>query len=101
VANTLVLGGMGKERNLIIDKQSFKKCKREEANDEAVRCLTPREFLNLQGFPEDFPIVVNKTQVYRQAANSVAVPVIKQLALQMKKALKEMRPKLEQELTVK
>ena len=101
IANTLVIGGMGRERNLIVDKQSFRKCKRKDANTEAVRCLTPREFLNLQGFPEDFPIVVPKTQVYKQVANSVAVPVIKQIALQMKKALKEMRPKLEQELTVK
>lgn len=101
IANTLVIGGMGRERNLIVDEQSFRKCKRRDANTEAVRCLTPREFLNLQGFPEDFPIVVPKTQVYKQVANSVAVPVIKQIALQMKKALKEMRPKLEQELTVK
>ena len=101
IANTLVIGGMGRERNLIVDEQSFRKCKRRDANTEAVRCLTPREFLNLQGLPEDFPIVVPKTQVYKQVANSVAVPVIKQIALQMKKALKEMRPKLEQELTVK
>ena len=81
VANTLVLGGMGKERNLIVDKQSFKKCNREEANSEAVRCLTPPEFLNLQGFPKDFPMVVSKTQICRQAANSVAVPVIEKIAL--------------------
>ena len=101
IANTLVLGGMGRERNLIVDKQSFKKCKRKDANTEAVRCLTPREFLNLQGFPDDFPIVVPKTQVYRQAANSVAVPVIRQIALQMKKALKEIRPRMEAELTVR
>ncbi len=100
-ANTLVLGGMGKERNLIVDKQSFKKCKRKEVNDEAVRCLTTREFLNLQGFPKNFPIIVNKTQIYRQAANSVAVPVIKQIALQMKKALKEKKPKMEKKLIVK
>ena len=92
---------MGKERNLIVDKQSFRKCRRDNANSEAVRCLTPREFLNLQGFPPNFPIVVPKTQVYRQAANSVAVPVIKQVALQMKKALKEKKPRLEKELVVK
>ena len=48
IANTLVIGGMGRERNLIVDEQSFRKCKRKDANTEAVRCLTPREFLNLQ-----------------------------------------------------
>ena len=101
IANTLLVGGMGKERNLIIDKQSFKKCKRKDVNDEAIRFLTGREFLNLQGFPKNFPITVKNTHIYRQAANSVAVPVIKQIALQMKKALKEKKPKMEKELAIK
>jgi len=89
IANTIVLGGMGRERNLIVDKKSLKSSGRKDANREAVRCLTPREFLRLQGFPESFRIVVPKTQMYRQAANSVAVPVIKEIAKCMKKSLSE------------
>ena len=41
------------------------------------RTLTPRECLRLMGFPEDFSIVVNDTQMYRQSGNSIAVNVIK------------------------
>lgn len=92
ITNTLVLGGMGRERNLIIDKESLRKSGRKDANSEAVRCLTPRECLRLQGFPESFKIEVPKTQMYRQAANSVAVPVIEQIAMQMKIALERKIP---------
>jgi len=92
LANTLVLGGMGLERNLIVDKKSFKKCKRSDANSEAVRRLTPRECFRLEGFPDNFKIPVAKTHAYDQAANSVAVPVITRLALAMKKSLMEKEP---------
>ncbi|SOD13035.1 DNA-methyltransferase (dcm) [Fibrobacter sp. UWB16] len=40
------------------------------------RTLTPRECLRLMGFPEDFKIVVNDMQTYRQAGNSMAVNVM-------------------------
>lgn len=40
------------------------------------RCLTPRECLRLMGFSEDFKIVVNDTQAYRQSGNSIAVNVL-------------------------
>jgi DNA (cytosine-5)-methyltransferase 1 len=89
IANTLVLGGMGLERNLIVDKKSLKKCKRVDANDEAVRRLTPRECFRLQGFPDDFKIPVARTRAYSLIANSVAVPVITELALAIKKSLTE------------
>lgn len=89
LANTLVLGGMGRERNLVVDKRSFKKCKRGDANSEAVRRLTPRECLRLQGFPDDFKMPVAMTHAYNQIANSVAVPVVTQLAIEMRKALTE------------
>jgi DNA (cytosine-5)-methyltransferase 1 len=39
------------------------------------RMLTPRECARLMGFPEDFQIVVSKTQAYRQFGNAVVVPV--------------------------
>jgi DNA (cytosine-5)-methyltransferase 1 len=44
------------------------------------RKLTPREAARLQGFPDDFKIVVSDVQAYKQFGNSVAVPVIEQLA---------------------
>ena len=50
------------------------------------RKLSPREAGRLQGFPDDFKIVVSDTQTYKQFGNSVAVPVIKELA---KNILKE------------
>ena len=43
------------------------------------RTLTPRECLRLMGFPEDFKIVVNDTQMYRQSGNSIAVNVIQEI----------------------
>ena len=45
-----------------------------------IRRPTPRELLRLQGFPDDFKIVVPYTQLRKQAGNSVAVPVIKSIA---------------------
>ena len=89
VANTLVLGGMGKERNLIVDKKSFVHRKRKDANERALRTFTPREYLRLQGFPNSFKITVPKTQMWRQAANSVPIPVVTAVAKSMKKALIE------------
>jgi len=89
VANTLVLGGMGTERNLIKDVQSLKNSDRKDANSDAIRKLTPREALRLQGFPNSYKIAVSKTSMFRQAANSVPVNVIKAIALQMKKSLQE------------
>jgi len=41
------------------------------------RRLTPREMLRLQGFPEDFEIVVNDTQARKQIGNSVPVPMVR------------------------
>ena len=56
-------------------------------NDE--RRPTEREMLRLQGFPEDFKIVVSYGNIKHQTGNSVAVPVIKAVAKQMIKALTE------------
>ena len=44
------------------------------------RMLTPRECARLQGFPEDFQIVVAKTNAYKQFGNSVAVPVVEKIS---------------------
>ena len=41
------------------------------------RQLTPRETLRLMGFSDNFKIVVDDKVMWRQAGNSIAVPVIK------------------------
>ena len=51
------------------------------------RKITPREAARLQGFPDSFIIPVSDTQAYRQFGNSVSVPVIHAIALQMLKVL--------------
>ncbi len=48
------------------------------------RMLTPRECANLQGFPEKFIIAGAKTVAYRQFGNAVAVPVVTELARQIR-----------------
>ena len=48
------------------------------------RMLTPRECANLQGFPESFILANAKTTAYRQFGNAVAVPVVAELARQIR-----------------
>ncbi|WP_353893749.1 DNA (cytosine-5-)-methyltransferase [Proteinivorax hydrogeniformans] len=52
------------------------------------RKLTPRECARLQGFPDSFRIVVSNTQAYKQFGNSVVVPLIEDLAKQIKAVIK-------------
>lgn len=54
-----------------------------------IRKLTPRECLRFQGFPDThkIPNELPNSAIYKQAGNSVSVPVIKALATQIKKAL--------------
>ena len=54
-----------------------------------IRRPSGRELLRLQGFPEDFKIVVNITQLRKQTGNSVAIPVVTAIAEKMLAALKE------------
>ena len=56
-------------------------------NDE--RRPTEREMLRIQGFPDTYKIVLPYGKVKHQCGNSVAVPVIKAVAKQMIKALRE------------
>ena len=51
------------------------------------RKLSPREAGRLQGFPDEFNIVVSDVQAYKQFGNSVAVPVIKELAKHIQKEI--------------
>jgi DNA (cytosine-5)-methyltransferase 1 len=52
-----------------------------------IRRPTPRELLRLQGFPDNFKIVVPYTQLRKQAGNSVSVPVIEAVAKEMIKSI--------------
>lgn len=52
------------------------------------RKITPREAARLQGFPDDFIIPVNDSQAYKQFGNSVAIPVIRALAIKIMEAIK-------------
>jgi len=60
-----------------------------------VRRPSSRELLRLQGFPEDFKVVVSHAEVRRQTGNSVAVPVVKAVANKMIEALKWNRPRID------
>ncbi|MBL7816007.1 MAG: DNA cytosine methyltransferase [Saprospiraceae bacterium] len=51
------------------------------------RRLSSRELLRLQGFPEDFKIVVGYGAMRKLTGNSVAVPVFKAVAEEMVKAI--------------
>lgn len=80
VANAIVVGGMGRERNLVVDKRltNFVPVThiKGEVNNEGIRRMTPREWARLQGFPDSFKIAVADASAYKQFGNSVAVPAI-------------------------
>ncbi|MBR1843367.1 MAG: DNA cytosine methyltransferase, partial [Opitutales bacterium] len=84
IANAIVTGGMGRERNLIIDKrlENFTPVTRikGEVNREGIRCMTPREWARLQGFPDAFEIVVSDASAYKQFGNSVAISAVRATA---------------------
>lgn len=84
IANAVVCGGMGRERNLVYDDRledftPMTKIKG-EVNREYIRKMTPREWARLQGFPDEFIIPVADASAYKQFGNSVAVPAIKATA---------------------
>lgn len=58
--------------------------------DRGIRKLTPRECFNAQGFPNDFqlPEDLSISHLYKQAGNSVVVPVIERIAQNISSALK-------------
>jgi DNA (cytosine-5)-methyltransferase 1 len=91
VSNAIVVGGMGRERNLIIDNRLSDYTPvthiKGEVNHEGIRRMTPREWARLQGFPDKFNIVVADASAYKQFGNSVAVPAIQATAKNLLKLL--------------
>ena len=53
-----------------------------------IRRFTSRELLRLQGFPDTFKIVVSNQDIRRQTGNSVAVPMIREVAKEIDELLK-------------
>lgn len=84
IANAVVCGGMGRERNLVYDDrlEDFTPVThiKGEVNRLGIRKMTPREWARLQGFPDDYVIPVADASAYKQFGNSVAVPAIKATA---------------------
>ena len=63
-----------------------------------IRKLTPEECFRFQGFPEDFKLpALSVMHLYKQAGNSVTVPVIARIAAQIKYALETGSPDVETE----
>ena len=87
MANAIVVGGMGRERNLIIDTRQTDLTPTTKikgvVNTEGIRRMTPREWARLQGYPDNFKIIVSDASAYKQFGNSVAVPAIQATANQL------------------
>lgn len=102
IANAIVVGGMGRERNLIVDPKLTdfepKTNKDGGINKELVRALTPREWARLQGYPDSYKIPVSDTQAYRQFGNSVSVPVINNIAKIVVKQLDLLEKQLKEQI---
>lgn len=56
-----------------------------------IRKLTPKETFNAQGYPKSFkiPEQLSNGQLYKQAGNSVVVPVIRRIADNMAQAIRQ------------
>lgn len=68
-----------------------------QGKPDTIRKLTPRECFNFQGFPKSFilPENTSNANLYKQAGNSVVVPVIERIALEIKTALEIKKEKNE------
>lgn len=91
IANAIVCGGMGRERNLIIDHRIEDYTPttniKGNINRQGVRKMTPREWARLQGYPDNFIIPVSDASAYKQFGNSVAVPAIRAMAKEIIKKI--------------
>lgn len=58
-----------------------------------IRKLTPRECFSLMGFPKNYQLPADTAQshLYKQAGNSVVVPVIQRIAENIKKAIEAVK----------
>jgi len=91
VAGAIVCGGMGRERNLLIDNRQTDLTPvthiKGEINKEGIRKMTPREWARLQGYPDTYELPLANVHLYKQLGNSVTVPVIAAIAKEIIKVL--------------
>ena len=46
-----------------------------------IRKLTPKETFNAQGYPKEFKLPdISNAQLYKQAGNSITLPLVKRIA---------------------
>lgn len=88
IAGTIVCGGMGRERNLIVDHREHSMVPtthiKGSINKDDIRKMTPREWARLQGFPDTYNLTLADTHLYKQFGNSVTVSVIEAIAKEIK-----------------
>jgi DNA (cytosine-5)-methyltransferase 1 len=86
ISGAIVCGGMGRETNLVKEENGTPTGLvptthiHGELNKEGIRKMTPREWARLQGFPEEFKLVLSDVHLYKQFGNSVSIPVIEAIA---------------------
>ena len=62
--------------------------------DHGFRKLTPRECFRLQGFPDEYKLpAISNSSLYKQAGNSVSMPVIQRLAAEIFKVIEKVEAK--------
>jgi DNA (cytosine-5)-methyltransferase 1 len=100
ISTTIVVGNMGRERNLIQDVQPPAGAVGrvgQPLNLRGIRKVTPRECARLQGFPDDYNFDIPVTQAYKQLGNAVSVPVAHAVAEKVKETLLALQPEIEAE----
>lgn len=86
ISGAIVCGGMGRETNLVKEENGTPTGLvptthiHGELNKEGIRKMTPREWARLQGFPEEFKLVLSDVHLYKQFGNSVSIPVIEAIS---------------------
>jgi DNA (cytosine-5)-methyltransferase 1 len=95
ISTALVVGNMGRERNLIQDvPRPLGTLARSggPVNTRGIRKYTVREGARLQGFPDDYEFNVPVTQAYKQIGNAVSVPVAQAVAERVREVLTQPVP---------
>lgn len=89
IGNAVMVYNQARSANCFVDDRGIdmSETNGKIPNRQRVRGLTPRESFRMQGFPDDFILPCSDGNTYKQAGNTVTVPVIKAIAEQIKAAL--------------